>query len=193
LRSVPSPPPWLGRWGGLVRCVLVMSYGLVYGLSAFGLSQQLNIAAGEAKKIMDTYFERFGGVKDYLDTVVERAKEVGYTETLYGRRRYLPELNSSNRVARDNAERAALNAPIQGTAADIIKRAMLRVDREMTRRGMRSRVLLQVHDELVVEVVDGELEEMTALLQKQMDGAAELRVPLDVSTGVGENWEAAGH
>ncbi|MGO1912795.1 MAG: DNA polymerase, partial [Corynebacterium sp.] len=150
-------------------------------------------AAGEAKKIMDTYFERFGGVKDYLDTVVERAKEVGYTETLYGRRRYLPELNSSNRVARDNAERAALNAPIQGTAADIIKRAMLRVDREMTRRGMRSRVLLQVHDELVVEVVDGELEEMTALLQEQMDGAAELRVPLDVSTGTGENWEAAGH
>ncbi|MGP9725026.1 DNA polymerase I [Corynebacterium sp. AOP40-9SA-29] len=177
----------------LRRRVKAMSYGLVYGLSAFGLSQQLNIAAGEAKKIMDTYFERFGGVKDYLDTVVERAKEVGYTETLYGRRRYLPELNSSNRVARDNAERAALNAPIQGTAADIIKRAMLRVDREMTRRGMRSRVLLQVHDELVVEVVDGELEEMTALLQEQMDGAAELRVPLDVSTGTGENWEAAGH
>ncbi|MGP5929387.1 DNA polymerase I [Corynebacterium glyciniphilum] len=177
----------------LRRRVKAMSYGLVYGLSAFGLSQQLNIAAGEAKKIMDTYFERFGGVKKYLDEVVEQAREDGYTETLYGRRRYLPELNSTNRVARDNAERAALNAPIQGTAADIIKRAMVRVDREMTRRGMASRVLLQVHDELVVEVVDGELEEMTALLQEQMDGAAELRVPLDVSTGTGANWEAAGH
>ena len=117
----------------------------------------------------------------------------GYTETLYGRRRYLPELGSSNRVARENAERAALNAPIQGTAADIIKRAMLRVEREMTRRGLQSRVLLQVHDELVVEVVEGELEEMTALLEAEMDAAAELRVPLDVSTGVGENWEAAGH
>jgi DNA polymerase-1 len=177
----------------LRRRVKAMSYGLVYGLSAFGLSQQLNIAAGEAKTIMDTYFERFGGVKRYLDEVVEQARKDGYTETLYGRRRYLPELNSTNRVARENAERAALNAPIQGTAADIIKRAMLRVEREMTRRGMRSRVLLQVHDELVVEVVDGELDEMTALLQEQMDGAAELRVPLDVSTGTGVNWEAAGH
>lgn len=177
----------------LRRRVKAMSYGLVYGLSAFGLSQQLNISAGEAKQIMDTYFERFGGVKTYLDEVVEQARVDGYTETLYGRRRYLPELNSSNRVARDNAERAALNAPIQGTAADIIKRAMLRVDREMTRRGLQSRVLLQVHDELVVEVVDGELDEMTTLLQDEMDAAAELRVPLDVSTGRGENWEAAGH
>ena len=177
----------------LRRRVKAMSYGLVYGLSAFGLSQQLSISPGEAKQTMDTYFERFGGVKTYLDEVVAQATLDGYTETLYGRRRYLPELGSSNRVARENAERAALNAPIQGTAADIIKRAMLRVEREMTRRGLQSRVLLQVHDELVVEVVEGELEEMTALLEAEMDAAAELRVPLDVSTGVGENWEAAGH
>ena len=170
-----------------------LSYGLVYGLSAFGLSQQLAISAGEAKKIMQSYFERFGGVKNYLDQVVEDARDSGYTATLYGRRRYLPELKGSNRVARENAERAALNAPIQGTAADIIKLAMLRVDRALSREGMRSRVLLQVHDELVVEVAPGELERATALLEREMDNAATLRVPLDVSAGSGENWDAAAH
>jgi len=177
----------------LRRRVKAMSYGLVYGLSAFGLSQQLRISAGEAKQIMDNYFERFGGVKRYLDEVVAHAKETGYTETLYGRRRYLPELNSSNRVAAEAAGRAALNAPIQGTAADIIKRAMLRVDAEFTRRDLASRVLLQVHDELVVEVVDGEQDVVTEILREQMDGAADLRVPLDVSTGVGSDWDTAGH
>ena len=177
----------------LRRRVKAMSYGLVYGLSAFGLSQQLRISAGEAKQIMDNYFERFGGVKRYLDEVVAHAKETGYTETLYGRRRYLPELNSSNRVAAEAAGRAALNAPIQGTAADIIKRAMLRVDAEFTRRDLASRVLLQVHDELVVEVVDGEQDVVTEILREQMDGAADLRVPLDVSTGVGADWDTAGH
>ncbi|MBC6794347.1 DNA polymerase I [Corynebacterium sp. LK28] len=177
----------------LRRRVKALSYGLVYGLSAFGLSQQLKISAGEAKKIMDNYFERFGGVKRYLDHVVEVAKETGYTETLYGRRRYLPELNSSNRVARENAERAALNAPIQGTAADIIKLAMLRVDREITRQQLASRVLLQVHDELVVEVAPGELEQITELVEREMDAAAQLRVPLDVSAGTGDNWDLAGH
>lgn len=177
----------------LRRRVKALSYGLVYGLSAFGLSQQLKISAGEAKKIMDNYFERFGGVKRYLDHVVEVAKETGYTETLYGRRRYLPELNSSNRVARENAERAALNAPIQGTAADIIKLAMLRVDREITRQQLASRVLLQVHDELVVEVAPGELEQITELVEREMDAAAQLRVPLDVSAGTGDNWDLAAH
>ncbi len=177
----------------LRRRVKALSYGLVYGLSAFGLSQQLKISAGEAKKIMDNYFERFGGVKRYLDHVVEVAKETGYTETLYGRRRYLPELNSSNRVARENAERAALNAPIQGTAADIIKLAMLRVDREITRQQLASRVLLQVHDELVVEVAPGELEQVTELVEREMDAAAQLRVPLDVSAGTGDNWDLAAH
>ena len=177
----------------LRRRVKALSYGLVYGLSAFGLSQQLKISGGEAKRIMDNYFERFGGVKRYLDHVVEVAKQTGYTETLYGRRRYLPELNSSNRVARENAERAALNAPIQGTAADIIKLAMLRVDREITRQRLDSRVLLQVHDELVVEVAPGELEQMTELVEREMDAAAQLRVPLDVSAGTGDNWDLAAH
>jgi DNA polymerase-1 len=177
----------------LRRRVKAMSYGLVYGLSPYGLSQQLGISAGEAKAITESYFERFGGVKRYLDEVVATARETGYTATLYGRRRYLPELSSSNRVAAEAAGRAALNAPIQGTAADIIKRAMLRVDRAMTRAGMASRVLLQVHDELVVEVAPGELDAMTQLLRDQMDTAAELSVPLDVSTGTGDDWNTAGH
>ena len=175
----------------LRRRVKAMSYGLVYGLSAFGLSQQLGIPAGEARTIMEAYFDRFGGVKRYLSEVVEQARKDGYTATIFGRRRYLPELNSDNRLARENAERAALNAPIQGTAADIIKIAMIRVDREL--RGMKSRVLLQVHDELVVEVASGERDEVKAILEREMDSAIELKVPLEVSTGEGTDWDAAGH
>jgi DNA polymerase-1 len=177
----------------LRRRVKAMSYGLVYGLSAFGLSQQLNIPAGEAKTIMDNYFERFGGVKRYLAEVVEQARKDGYTSTLFGRRRYLPELNSDNRVARDNAERAALNAPIQGTAADIIKVAMIRVDRSFRSAGVKSRVLLQVHDELVVEIAPGELEQVREILEREMGSAITLRVPLEVSAGSGVNWDAAAH
>lgn len=177
----------------LRRRVKALSYGLVYGLSAFGLSQQLGISAGEAKVIMENYFTRFGGVKRYLDEVVEQARETSYTETLYGRRRYLPELKSSNRVARENAERAALNAPIQGTAADIIKLAMLRVDRAIREQNLKSRVLLQVHDELVVEVAKGELDEVGELMQREMDAAARLRVPLEISAGHGKNWDEAAH
>ena len=177
----------------LRRRVKAMSYGLVYGLSAFGLGQQLSIPAGEAKGIMDNYFERFGGVKRYLAEVVEKARQDGYTSTLFGRRRYLPELNSDNRVARENAERAALNAPIQGTAADIIKVAMLRVDRALTDAGVRSRVLLQVHDELVVEVAPGELDQVRGILEREMDSAITLRVPLEVSAGAGGNWDEAAH
>lgn len=177
----------------LRRKVKALSYGLVYGLSAFGLSQQLMISAGEAKGIMENYFERFGGVKKYLDHVVEVAREDGYTQTLFGRRRYLPELTSTNRVARENAERAALNAPIQGTAADIIKIAMLRVDCALRAGEYKSRVLLQVHDELVVEVAPGELEQMSELLTQEMDHAVSLRVPLDVSAGHGKNWDLAAH
>ncbi|CAB0923162.1 DNA polymerase I [Corynebacterium diphtheriae] len=177
----------------LRRRVKAMSYGLVYGLSAFGLSQQLNIPAGEAKVIMESYFERFGGVKQYLDQVVEQAREDGFTSTLFGRRRYLPELSSDNRVARENAERAALNAPIQGTAADIIKIAMLRVDARLTAENCQSRVLLQVHDELVLEVASGEQEKVQQLVEEEMDAAISLRVPLEVSAGVGTNWEEAAH
>ncbi|TRX32836.1 DNA polymerase I [Corynebacterium guaraldiae] len=175
----------------LRRRVKAMSYGLVYGLSAFGLSQQLGIPAREAKEIMESYFERFGGVKRYLDEVVVQARKDGYTSTVFGRRRYLPELNSDNRVARENAERAALNAPIQGTAADIIKVAMIRVDKAL--EGMASRVLLQVHDELVVEVAPGEEEDVQRILEREMDKAIELTVPLEVSVGVGKNWDAAAH
>lgn len=177
----------------LRRRVKAMSYGLVYGLSAFGLSQQLNIPAGEAKAIMESYFERFGGVKRYLDQVVEQARKDGFTSTLFGRRRYLPELSSDNRVARENAERAALNAPIQGTAADIIKIAMLRVDARLTAENCQSRVLLQVHDELVVEVASSEQEKVQQLVEEEMDAAISLRVPLEVSAGVGTNWEEAAH
>ena len=175
----------------LRRRVKAMSYGLVYGLSAFGLSQQLGIPAREAKEIMESYFERFGGVKRYLDEVVVQARKDGYTSTVFGRRRYLPELSSDNRVARENAERAALNAPIQGTAADIIKVAMIRVDRAL--EGLASRVLLQVHDELVVEVAPGEAEDVQRILEREMDKAIGLTVPLEVSVGVGKNWDAAAH
>ncbi|PAT12128.1 DNA polymerase I [Corynebacterium hadale] len=175
----------------LRRRVKAMSYGLVYGLSAYGLSNQLGISAGEAKQIMESYFERFGGVKRYLDEVVEQARRDGYTSTLFGRRRYLPELNSDNRVARENAERAALNAPIQGTAADIIKVAMVRVDKALA--GYQSRVLLQVHDELVVEVAAGELDEVRGIVEREMDGAISLLVPLEVSAGTGTNWNEAAH
>ncbi len=175
----------------LRRRVKAMSYGLVYGLSAYGLSNQLGITAGEAKQIMQSYFERFGGVKRYLDEVVEQARRDGYTSTVFGRRRYLPELGSDNRVARENAERAALNAPIQGTAADIIKVAMIRVDAALA--DFRSRVLLQVHDELVVEIAPGELEEVRGIVEREMDGAIELAVPLEVSAETGANWDDAAH
>ncbi|WP_290220990.1 DNA polymerase I [Corynebacterium atrinae] len=177
----------------LRRRVKAMSYGLVYGLSAFGLSQQLNIPAGEAKSIMESYFERFGGVQRYLAEVVDQARKDGYTSTLFGRRRYLPELTSDNRVARENAERAALNAPIQGTAADIIKVAMIRVDRSLRAAGVTSRVLLQVHDELVVEIAPGELEQVREIVEHEMDQAITLRVPLEVSAGHGANWDEAAH
>lgn len=183
----------------LRRRVKAMSYGLVYGLSAFGLSNQLNIPAGEAKTIMEAYFQRFGGVKRYLDEVVEQARRDGYTSTVFGRRRYLPELTSDNRVARENAERAALNAPIQGSAADIIKVAMIRVDAALKSATnsdgevLQSRVLLQVHDELVVEVAPGEIESVRSIVEEEMDRAITLRVPLEVSAGTGPNWDTAAH
>ena len=177
----------------LRRRVKAMSYGLAYGLSAFGLAAQLGISQGEAKDQMEAYFSRFGGVRDYLRAVVEQARRDGYTETLFGRRRYLPELNSDNRLKRENAERAALNAPIQGTAADIIKAAMLKVDADLTERRLKSRLLLQVHDELVLEVAEGELDEVRDLVVDRMYSAIELDVPLDVSTGTGPDWDSAAH
>ncbi len=173
--------------------IKAMSYGLAYGLSAFGLSRQLAIDVGEARALMDDYFERFGGVRDYLTGVVDDARQDGFTETILGRRRYLPDLTSDNRQRREMAERMALNAPIQGSAADIVKVAMIGVHRELNARGLTSRLLLQVHDELVLEVADGELEEVSALVRERMAGAADLSVPLEVSVGVGRTWREAGH
>ncbi|MFF0140321.1 DNA polymerase I [Streptomyces sp. NPDC005227] len=175
------------------RKIKAMSYGLAYGLSAFGLSQQLNIEAGEARGLMDTYFERFGGVRDYLRRAVDEARATGYTATLFGRRRYLPDLNSDNRQRREAAERMALNAPIQGTAADIVKIAMLNVDRALREADLKSRMLLQVHDEIVLEIAPGERERTEELLRREMASAVQLRAPLDVSVGSGPDWESAAH
>ena len=177
----------------LRRRVKAMSYGLAYGLSAFGLAGQLRISTEEAKEQMTAYFERFGGVRDYLRDVVEQARKDGYTSTILDRRRYLPDLTSDNGQRRSMAERMALNAPIQGSAADIIKLAMLNVSRQLTAQGLRSRLLLQVHDELVLEVAPGERDALEALVRTQMGEAYPLSVPLDVSVGVGRTWDEAGH
>jgi DNA polymerase I len=173
--------------------VKAMSYGLAYGLSAFGLSRQLRTPVEESRALMDEYFERFGGVRDYLRGVVDQARKDGWTATLLGRRRYLPDLTSDNRQRREAAERMALNAPIQGSAADLIKVAMLRVQKRLDSAGLRSRMLLQVHDELVLEVAPGELEPVEQLVVGEMAGAAELLVPLEVSVGVGRSWFDAAH
>ncbi|MFI6236100.1 DNA polymerase I [Micromonospora sp. NPDC050784] len=175
------------------RKIKAMNYGLAYGLSAFGLSQQLNISTEEARGLMENYFAGFGGVRDYLQQVVARARQDGYTSTILGRRRYLPDLVSDNRQRRDIAERMALNAPIQGSAADIIKVAMLHVDTALRDAGLRSRMLLQVHDELVFEVAPGEREALEALVRHEMGGAYPLSVPLEVSVGLGRDWNSADH
>ena len=173
--------------------IKAMNYGLAYGLSAYGLSQQLGIDTAEARGLMDEYFETFGGIRDYLGGIVDEARRTGYTETIYGRRRYLPDLTSDNRQRREMAERMALNAPIQGSAADIIKVAMLRVDEAIREAKLRSRMLLQVHDELVFEVAEGEQAQLDELVRREMGGAAELTVPLDVSVGTGRSWHEAAH
>ncbi|MGV0625370.1 DNA polymerase I [Mycolicibacter minnesotensis] len=175
------------------RRVKAMSYGLAYGLSAYGLASQLKISTEEAKEQMDAYFDRFGRVRDYLHEVVEQARKDGYTSTVLGRRRYLPELDSSNRQVRESAERAALNAPIQGSAADIIKVAMINVDTALKASDLRSRMLLQVHDELLFEVADGEREPLEALVRDKMGSAYQLSVPLEVAVGYGRSWDAAAH
>ncbi|ASO19637.1 DNA polymerase-1 [Actinoalloteichus hoggarensis] len=177
----------------LRRRVKAMSYGLAYGLSVYGLAQQLRISAEESRAQMDAYFARFGAVRDYLQAVVERARKDGYTETVLGRRRYLPDLTSDNRQRREMAERMALNAPIQGSAADIIKVAMIGVHRGLAEAGLRSRMLLQVHDELVLEIADGERDEVEELVRRTMGSAYRLDVPLEVSVGVGRSWDAAAH
>jgi DNA polymerase-1 len=173
--------------------IKAMNYGLAYGLSAYGLSQQLRITPEEARGLMEGYFEQFGGIRDYLNEIVAQARKDGYTQTILGRRRYLPDLTSDNRQRREMAERMALNAPIQGSAADIIKVAMLAVDTALGEHGLASRMLLQVHDELVFEVALGELDRLRSLVTQTMCGAFELIVPLEVSIGTGRSWAEAGH
>ena len=173
--------------------IKAMNYGLAYGLSAYGLSTQLRIPTEEAKGLMEEYFAGFGGVRDYLGGVVGQARKDGFTATIMGRRRYLPDLNSDNRQRREMAERMALNAPIQGSAADIIKVAMLRVHQGLAAEGLASRMLLQVHDELVFEVADGERDALEALVRREMAAAADLTVSLDVSVGYGRSWDGAAH
>ena len=179
--------------GGMRAKIKAMNYGLAYGLSAFGLSQQLRIETSEARGLMEEYFETFGGVRDYLSGVVDEARRTGFTETILGRRRYLPDLTSDNRQRREMAERMALNAPIQGSAADLVKVAMLGVARALHEQGLASRMLLQVHDELVLEVAPGERDALEQLVREEMGAAAHLTVPLDVSVGTGRSWHDAAH
>jgi DNA polymerase-1 len=175
------------------RQIKAMSYGLAYGLSSYGLAVQLDLTPPAAQDLMDRYFERFGGIRDYLKTVVDDARKVGYTETVMGRRRYLPDLMHDNRQRREVAERMALNAPIQGSAADIIKQAMLNVQGALVAGKFTSRLLLQVHDELILEVVTKEIDEVSELVRDQMGKAYPLRAPLDVSVGSGKSWNEAAH
>jgi DNA polymerase-1 len=175
------------------RQIKAMSYGLAYGLSSYGLAVQLDLTPPEAQDLMDKYFERFGGIRDYLKTVVIDARKVGYTETVMGRRRYLPDLMHDNRQRREVAERMALNAPIQGSAADIIKQAMLNVQGALVAGKFKSRLLLQVHDELILEVVTAEIDEVSQLVRAQMGNAYPLKAPLDVSVGIGKSWNEAAH
>jgi DNA polymerase-1 len=175
------------------RQIKAMSYGLAYGLSSYGLAVQLDLTPPAAQDLMDRYFERFGGIRDYLKTVVEDARKVGYTETVMGRRRYLPDLLHDNRQRREVAERMALNAPIQGSAADIIKQAMLNVQSALVAGKYKSRLLLQVHDELILEVIQSEVDEISELVRVQMGSAYPLRAPLDVSVGIGKSWNEAAH
>ena len=173
--------------------VKAMSYGLVYGLSAYGLSNQLGISPNEASELMAEYFSRFGAVKEYLDGSVEEARKMGYTQTMYGRRRYLPALQSDSRPQREMAERAALNSPIQGTAADIMKIAMCRIADALAEAELKSRILLQVHDEVIVECAAGEFDSVEKIVVDTMSSAAELSVPLDVNVGRGPDWQSAAH
>jgi DNA polymerase-1 len=175
------------------RQIKAMSYGLAYGLSSYGLAAQLDLSPPAAQDLMDRYFQRFGGIRDYLSSVVEQARKVGYTETVMGRRRYLPDLTHDNRQRREIAERMALNAPIQGSAADIIKQAMLNVQRALVKENLKSRLLLQVHDELILEVSAGEEDVLTNLVRREMGSAFPLRAPLDVSVGIGKSWNEAAH
>lgn len=173
--------------------VKAMSYGLAYGLSTYGLAKQLSISPAAAEVLKEKYFDTFGGVHDYLESLVDKARKLGYTQTMFGRRRYFPKLNSTNRASRESAERAALNAPIQGSAADIMKLAMIQVDKDLREAKVKSRVILQIHDELVLEIAHGEADIVENIVKNAMEHTVELDVPLNVSTGLGADWQLAAH
>ena len=173
------------------RSAKAINFGLIYGMSAFGLAKQLGIGRGEAQDYVNLYFERYPGVRDYMDNTREHAKDLGYVETIFGRRLYLPEIKSRNAPRRQHAERTAINAPMQGSAADIIKRAMIRVANWLPDSGFDARMIMQVHDELVLEVKEDQAEGFAEALKQQMQDAAELRVPLLVEAGIGDNWDEA--
>jgi len=164
------------------------NFGIIYGISSFGLAQNTGIKVSEAKAIIDSYFANFPGVKQYMDQSIMRARDCGYTETLCHRRRYLPDLQSANSLVRSAAERNAINAPIQGTAADIIKIAMIAIYRKMNELGLKSKMIMQVHDELVFDVAPGEKEQLAAIVKQEMEGAMSLSIPLTAEVGTGENW-----
>jgi DNA polymerase-1 len=174
--------------GDMRRKAKTANFGIIYGISAFGLSERLNIPRGEAKGIIDGYFESFPAVKEYMDRVIAQARDKGYVETMFGRRRYLPDINSRNGVVRGVAERNAINAPIQGAAADIIKMAMVGVEQAFRKENLQSRMVLQVHDELNFEVVKSEEDKVKEIVKREMESAVSLKVPLEVDMGVGRNW-----
>ncbi|HYA66745.1 MAG TPA: DNA polymerase, partial [Burkholderiaceae bacterium] len=173
------------------RTAKVINFGLIYGMSSFGLAANLGISKDSAKLYIDRYFARYPGVARYMETTRARAHELGYVQTVFGRRLWLPEINGANGPRRQAAERAAINAPMQGTAADLIKLAMIAVDRWLTREGLSSRLVMQVHDELVFEVPQGEVNAVRAAIPKIMTGVVQWAVPLEVDLGVGANWDEA--
>jgi DNA polymerase-1 len=173
------------------RSAKAINFGLIYGMSAFGLARQLGIGRGEAQKYVDLYFERYPGVKRYMDETKQRARDAGFVETLFGRRLYLPDIQSRNQALRQYAERSAINAPMQGSAADIIKRAMIAVDAWLQTSGLPARLIMQVHDELILEVADSAADSVASQLRRLMSQAAELAVPLKVDIGMGPNWDVA--
>ena len=170
------------------RVAKTANFGIMYGISAFGLSQRLRCSRSEASRIIEDYFASFPSIRGFLDSTLESARKTGYVETLFGRRRYVPDVNANNGNVRAMAERNAINAPIQGTAADIIKLAMIGVDRALREQGLRSRMVLQIHDELMLEVPNEEIEPVKRILMEQMENVVSLKVPLTVECNYGKNW-----
>jgi DNA polymerase-1 len=170
------------------RQAKVVNFGIMYGAGPFRMSNELGISRSEAAELIDNYFNTYPGIRGYIDTTLEFAREHRYVETLYGRRRPVPDIDAKNRMTREGAERVATNTPIQGSAADIIKMAMIKLQTELSRRDLQSRMILQVHDELVFEVSDAEREELQELVRDTMENVVELKVPLTVDAGIGDNW-----